>query len=169
MQSEKEKYNPLKFKAKIEIIGINPFVFLPENVLKQLFKQANKDKGKIPVNMKIDGHSFTQTLVKHSGHWRLYLNTPMRRAAGKEVGDTARFGISYNDKVKVIPLHPKLLKALKRDKAAKKIFDSLSPSRRLEIVRYISFLKTEESINRNVDKAINFLKGKTRFVGRREP
>lgn len=73
----------IKFKAKIEIIGVNPFVFLPEKVLQQIFAQAGKDKGKIPVRIKIDGHEFPQTLIKWSGAWRLYLNTPMRKAAKK--------------------------------------------------------------------------------------
>ena len=61
----------LKFKAKIEIIGVNPFVSLPERVLQKVFRQAGKDKGKIPIKMKIDGHEFTQTLIKWSGFWRL--------------------------------------------------------------------------------------------------
>jgi len=169
VQSEKEKYKPLKFKAKIEIIGVNPFVYLPVSVLKNIFKQAKKDKGKIPVEMKIEGHKFTQTLINYSGYWRLYLNTPMRRAAGKDVGDTAKFEICYNDKVKVIPIHPKLQKALKSNPPAKQKFDSLPPSRRLEIIRYISFLKTEESVNRNVNKAVSFLLGKERFIGRDKP
>ena len=51
----------MKFKAKIEIIGVNPFIFLPERVLHKVFVQAGKDKGKIPVKMKIDGHEFPQT------------------------------------------------------------------------------------------------------------
>ena len=50
----------IKFKAKIEIIGVNPFVFLPEPVLHKVFVQAGKDKGKIPVKMKIDGHSLSR-------------------------------------------------------------------------------------------------------------
>lgn len=54
-------------------------------------KQAKTDKGKIRVALKIDGFPFTQILVKYSGHWRLYLNTPMRKAAKKEVGDNANF------------------------------------------------------------------------------
>lgn len=58
----------LKFSAKIEIIGINPFVFLPEPILLALMKQAKTDKGKIRVALKIDGFPFTQTLVKYSGH-----------------------------------------------------------------------------------------------------
>jgi hypothetical protein len=33
-----------KFKAIIEIIGINPFVYIPENILENIFKQAGKNK-----------------------------------------------------------------------------------------------------------------------------
>ncbi len=32
------------FEAKIEIIGVNPFVFVPDKVLKNIFKAAKKDK-----------------------------------------------------------------------------------------------------------------------------
>ena len=49
---------------------------------------------------------------------------------------------------------------------AKSAFDNLSPSSQKEIVRYISQLKTEPGIDRNVEKAIAFLLGKGRFVGR---
>ena len=54
-------------------------------------------------------------------------------------------------------------------KKAKKIFDALAPSLRKEIVRYISFLKTEKSVEENVVKAIDFLLGRGRFVGRDKP
>src|SRR6478735_8411702 len=145
--------NPTKtyiFSAEIQIIGVNPFVFLPDVVLNSLFKEANKDKGKIPVKIKIEGHEFIQTLIKYSGDWRLYLNTPMRKIAKKEVGDVANFEIAFDPVERVIPMHPKLTQALKVNPDAQKVFNSLRPSLQLEIVRYISFLKTEESINRNV-------------------
>ncbi len=157
------------FSAEIEQIGVNPFVYLPEEVLEVLFIQANKNKGKIPVKIKIEGHEFPQTLVKYAGHWRLYLNTPMRKAAKKEVGDRANFEIRFDPEKRVIAPHPKFIKALKENKEAKKIFDALRPSLQLEIVRYLSFLKTEESVERNVIKAINFLLGKQRFIGRDKP
>lgn len=160
---------PIPFNAQIEIIGINPFVFLPEEVLRIVLGQAKKDKGKIPVTMTIDGHLFLQTLIKYSGHWRLYLNTPMRKAAGKEVGDTALFTIAFDPNPRELSIHPKLATALKNNPEAKAIFENLPPSRRLEIVRYISFLKTEESVDRNVSKAINFLLQKERFIGRDKP
>jgi hypothetical protein len=156
----------LQFKAKIEIIGVNPYVLLPEHVLAQLFVQAGKDKGKIPLQMTMDGHRFTQTLVKYAGHWRLYLNTPMRKAAGKDVGDTAIFEVAYDPEVRTIAPHPRLVQALAADKDAKAVYDGLRPSLQLEIVRYISFLKTEKSVDRNVLRAIDFLLGKGRFIGR---
>lgn len=157
------------FSAEIEIIGINPFVYLPDNVLKSIFIQANKNKGKIPVKIKIDGYEFHQTLLKYSGHWRLYINTPMRKSANKDVGDKASFEINFDPEKRTIPTHPKFIKALKGNKEAKKIFDNLRPSLQLEIVRYLSFLKTEESLDRNIIKAVNFLLGKQRFIGRDKP
>ena len=157
------------FQAKIEIIGINPFVFVPEKVLSALFAVAGKDRGKIPVKMTIDGHPFRQTLVKYSGHWRLYLNMPMRKAAGKDVGDTASFVISFDSEERQMPMHPKFADALSASKEAKKAFDALSPSRRLEVSRYISGLKTEAAVHRNIERAIKFLLGDERFVGRDKP
>ncbi|HNB40647.1 MAG TPA: YdeI/OmpD-associated family protein [Anaerolineales bacterium] len=159
----------IKFRAKIEIIGVNPFVFLPEHALTEIFKQANTTKGKIPIKMKIDGHEFTQTLIKWQGAWRLYLNMPMRKAAQKDVGDTADFEIIYDPVKRGFPMHPKLKKALQENPSAKEVYESLRPSLQLEINRYLSFLKTEESVDRNVIRAIQFLLGKGRFIGRDKP
>lgn len=158
-----------KFTAKIEIIGINPFVFLPEKVLQNIFKEAGKNKGKIPVKMKIEGHEFIQTLIKYSGHWRLYLNTPMRKMAKKEVGDFAKFEIACDKEERKIAIHPKFQTALNNDPKAKEVFEKLRPSLQLEIVRYFSFLKQEETVEKNVTKAISFLLGKGKFVGRENP
>lgn len=157
------------FSAEIQIIGVNPFVFLPENVLQSIFQDANKEKGKIPVKIKVEGNEFIQTLIKYSGHWRLYLNGPMRKVANKEVGDTAEFEIAFDPEERRIRMHPKLIQALEENPAAHKIFESLRPSLQLEIVRYISFLKTEQSIDKNVQRTINFLLGKERFIGRDKP
>lgn len=155
-----------KFKAQIDIIGINPFVYVPSKILTSVFKQALKDKGPVPVRGKIDGHSFIQTLVKYKGAWRLYINTPMLKASHKKVGDKINLAIEFDPGQRVVPMHPKLKSALSKNKEAKKAFNNLSPSRQKEIMKYIGFLKTEASIDKNVDRAIQFLEGKSRFVGR---
>lgn len=161
--------NFLKFSAVINIIGVNPYVLILKNILAKLFIQSGTNKGKIPIVMKIDGYEFTQTLVKYSGAWRLYLNTPMRKAAGKETGSKASFEIKFNPNKKELPLHKALKTAFRLNPEAYKIFKALPPSRRLEINRYISNLKSDESVKRNVARAIGFLNGNTRFIGRDKP
>lgn len=154
------------FSAKIYIIGINPYVLLPSWVLKYIFQKAGKDKGAIPVQLKISDKDFIQNLVKYSGKWRLYLNTPMRKAARKDVGDTIDIQIDFDPKPRITPIHPKLKNAFKENNEAKKAFESLSSSRQKEILRYINFLKSEESIDKNVQKAISHLTGNKPFIGR---
>jgi hypothetical protein len=158
-----------KFRADIEIIGVNPFVFVPDRVLKNIFKQGGKDKGPIPIRGTINGDPFKQTLVKYRGAWRLYINTTMLKNSPKRIGETVVIEVEFDPISRKIEPHPKLVFAFKENKEAKKIFDSLPPSRQNEIVRYISFLKTEESVIRNVKKAIDHLVGKDRFVGRDKP
>jgi hypothetical protein len=154
------------FSAKIFIIGVNPYVLLPQKVLKGVFAAAEKSKGPIPVSGTLDGHKFIQTLVKFSGKWRLYLNTPMRKAAKKDVGDVVEVTLQYDPKPRLIPMHPDLVKALEKNKKAKAAFEVLAPYRKKEIIRYIASMKTEESRKRNIERSIQHLQGKARFVGR---
>lgn len=154
------------FNAQIQIIGINPYVLLPDEVLTEIFIQAKKDKGPIPVKGFINGDPFLQRLVKLKGIWRLYINTSMLKNSPKRVGETIAVEIEFDPEERVIMHHPKFVAALNHNKEAKTVFDKLTPSLQLEIVRYISRLKTEESVQRNIVKAIDFLLGKGRFIGR---
>ncbi|SEW43792.1 protein of unknown function [Chitinophaga sp. YR573] len=157
------------FTAEIEIIGINPFVFVPEIILTDIFKQAGKDKGAIPIRGTINKLPYKQTLVKYSGAWRLYINTLMLKNSPNRIGESIQLTIEFDPSDRTIEPHPKLVKALHENKHAKKVFDNLRPSLQHEIVRYIAHLKTEVSIDRNVNNAINFLMGKGRFIGRDKP
>ncbi|MES2616286.1 MAG: YdeI/OmpD-associated family protein [Bacteroidota bacterium] len=154
------------FSAKIFIIGVNPYVLLPAKVLNEIFKQAGKDKGAIQIKGTLNGHPYEQNLVKYSGKWRLYLNMPMRKAAGIDVGDMADVVVEYDAVPRIVPMHPRLQKALNENAEAKAAFDALPPSRQKEILRYISFMKTEASLEKNINRAIQFLLGKQRFIGR---
>lgn len=158
-----------QFKAKIEIIGINPFVFVPELILLEIFKQAGKDKGKIPIHGTINQLPYKQTLVKYSGDWRLYINTSMLKNSPKRIGESIALTIEFDPTDRSIKPHPNFLKALHKNKKASAIFERLTPSLQHEIVRYIAHLKTEQSIERNITKAIDFLVGKGRFIGRDKP
>lgn len=154
------------FSAVIGIIGINPFVFVPETILTDLFSEFGKDKGPIPVKGTINGKAYQQTLVRYAGDWRLYINTKMLPKSPERIGEKVEVNIEVDFSDRTIHPHPKLSEALKENKQANAVFENLAPSLQNEIVRYIANLKTEASIERNVDKAIGFLLGKERFIGR---
>jgi hypothetical protein len=156
-----------KFKAEIKLIGINPFVFVPEDTLKVLFRRFGKDKGPIPVKGSINRVKYRQTLVKYRGEWRLYVNTAMLPNSPQRVGEIIDVSVGLDFGDRTIPPHPSLVKALKKNPSARKKFESLAPSLQKEIVRYISLQKTEASITRNVERAISFLLGKESFIGRK--
>jgi len=158
-----------KFNAKLEIIVGNPFVYLPCEILENIFQQAAKKKGHIPVRGTINGKQYQQTLVNYSGNWRLYINMEMLKNSPKRIGEEIEVEIEFDPSDRTIAPHPKFSKALADNKDANDVFENLSASKQKEIVRYISFLKTEASIDRNVAKAINFLLGKESFVGRESP
>jgi hypothetical protein len=158
-----------QFKANIDIIGINPFVFIPENILRNIFKQAGKEKGPIPVKGTINAKPYKQTLVKFKGYWRLYINTTMLKNSPNKIGETIELAITFDPIERKITPHPKFIKAIEENSNAKIVFNGLSPSKRHEIIRYISFLKTEKSIEQNIKKAIDFLLGNGKFVGRNKP
>jgi hypothetical protein len=159
----------MTFKAEIKIIGINPYVTVPVKLLNKIFKKAGRDRGPIPICGLINGRAYKQTLVKYKGEWRLYINTFMLANSPRRIGETIEISVAFDPADRTIEPHPKFVKALAENKAAKKVFDELAPSRKKEIVRYILSLKTEESVTRNIEKAIDFLNGKGRFVGRDKP
>jgi hypothetical protein len=157
------------YSAKISRIGINPYVLIPPVILKEIFKQANKTKGPIPVRGELNDHSFIQTLIRYSGKWRLYLNGPMRKGANADVGDIVAVKIEFDPRTRENLMPANLVAALNKNKKAKDAFFKLAPSRQKEIMRYIGNLKSQEAIDKNVKRAIHFLTGKERFVGRDRP
>lgn len=158
-----------KFKSVIEVIGINPYVQVPERILKRIFKDASKDKGPIPVCGSVNEKPFQQTLVRYQGDWRLYINTVMLKNSPQRIGEKISIAIAFDPSDRAIKPNSKLVKALKENSSAKKVFDQLIPSRQKEIVRYIGNLKTKESIDKNIKKVIDHLLGKEKFAGRERP
>ena len=158
-----------KFKTELKIIGINPFVSVPDEILQKIFIEFGKDKGQIPVKGTVNNKEFKQTLVKYSGEWRLYINTVMLAKSPQRIGETLEISIAFDPEDRSIAPHPKLVIALNENDEAKKVFANLPPSKQKEIMRYIASLKKEESIDKNVKRAINFLIGKERFIGQDKP
>ena len=154
------------FKPRIEMIGVNPFVFVPSDIQGAIFAKAGKSKGPVPIHGTVNGKPFTQTLVRYAGEWRLYINTTMLKDSPKHVGEIIDISVDFDERDRSLPLHPVLEAALEKDAHARQVFDSLRPSHRHEINRYINHLKSEAKIQENVQRAVDFLNGKGTFVGR---
>lgn len=157
------------FQATLDIIGINPFVFVPEPVLDSLFRESGKTKGHIPIAGTLNGKPFRQTLVRYAGEWRLYVNTTMLKNSPKRIGEMLAIEIAFDPDDRTTAMPPEFREALDRHADAAAVFEALSPSRQHEIVRYLARLKSEEVLQRNIVRAIAFLQGKERFAGREKP
>ncbi|MGN7757214.1 DUF1905 domain-containing protein [Chryseobacterium sp. 22532] len=155
------------FTAVLEIIGINPFVFVPEEVLTEIFRAAGKDKSPIPVKGTINGKEFRQNLMRYLGEWRLYVNLLMLKNSPKRIGEMIEVSIEFDDSDRTVSIHPKLDAAIKGSAVATRNFESLIPSRRNELIRYINNLKTDAGIERNIEKIIRHLHGETDFFGKK--
>lgn len=144
---------PHRFTTTVFKVGVNPCVDVPAKVSAALGK-----RGYIPVQGTINGHAFRAGLVSlGNGRHRLFINGVMRRAASVLVNDRITVILEYDDKPRKTPIPNQLSKALKENPTAKHEWDSLTPSRRKEILTYLNSLKRPESLRRNVERTINFL------------
>lgn len=155
-----------QFTAKLEIIGINPFVFLPNEILKDIFEASGKDKSPIPVKGTVNDIEFRQNLMKYLGEWRLYINLTMLKDSPKRIGEMIEVFVEFDNVERIITMHPNLEKAIKENPVALQNFENLIPSRKSELIRYINNLKTEASIQRNIEKIIQHLAGEIDFFGK---
>lgn len=107
--------------------------------------------------------------MKYDGSWRLYINTSMLKNSPQHIGEIVDITINYDPESREIIPPESFIKALNDNQVAKSIFNKLSNSRKKEIIRYLANLKSEESLHKNIKRAINFLHGNERFVGRDKP
>lgn len=158
-----------RFEAELEIIGINPFVSVPEPILEAIFAAAGKRTGPIQICGTVNGADYQQSLVRYAGAWRLYVNTAMLKDSPRRVGERLAVTVAHDPVGRPAPTSPAFEQALANHPEAKAVFDTLPPSRQREIVRYLAALKSPASIERNIARAIAFLTGEGRFIGSDKP
>jgi hypothetical protein len=86
-----------QFCAPIKIIGINPYVSVPEETLIYLFQRSGKEKGPIPVHGTVDGKPYLQNLLRYKGEWRLYINGQMLKNTTKHIGKVLEVSIEWDE------------------------------------------------------------------------
>jgi hypothetical protein len=160
-----------RFRARIEINKINPYVRVSALLASQLSQGSRKP---IPVQMRVNGKPEiplrTNLMPVGDGSFYLYLNGAVRKASGTKVGNMANLEMTFDAAYKTGPLHPVpgyLRDALAKHQKAKRGWSRLAPSLKKEILRYFSRLKSVEAQTRNRNRAIFVLSGRRgRFLGR---
>jgi len=143
----------LEFSAVIYKVGINPCVDIPERV-----SRTFGIRGNIPVTGALNGLPIRATLVPiGEGRHRLYINGEMRRRARVNAGDRINLRLELDTTPRMLPLPKPLDAALKENETAGAAWERLTPSHRKEILAYLNWLKTPESLERNVKKVITVL------------
>ncbi len=164
-----------KFSATVSIINGNPYVRPPDDILHAIFQQAGKQTSPISIKGKLNGAIFYQSLVRYQGNWRLYINIIMAKAAkikfsksiSEIIGKEVTFDIEHNSKPLEYKMIPFLQDALDKNPVAQSNWEKLIPSRKKEILRYFSWLKTNDAKEKNLKKVIDVLTGKEeRFMAR---
>lgn len=154
------------FKAKIYKTGINWCVDVPLKITGKM----TPVKGRIKIKGQINKFDFTKTLVPvKDSPYRLFVNQAMMKGGKTALGEVASFviGQDTNEVVKEYPTPELLLRHLRKHKLTE-AFNALTPSRKKDILKYLSYVKTEETLLKNIDKLIPSSKPAARTSGYRE-
>lgn len=161
----------LQFTSTIEIFNGNPYIPVDSKKAKELKEGWKKP---MPVLVRINKKPSPPWRINMmpigDGSFYLYLHGDVRKASNTKVGDRVSVEVVFDSKYRNGPMHPMpawFSTRLDSHPEAKKAWNDLTPSRKKEILRYFSWLKSEEARERNVIKVIEVLSGKTgRFMAR---
>lgn len=161
----------LHYQAVIEIYNGNPYVLVTAEQAETLYKGWRKP---MPVHVQINGQPKPAWPINMmpigDGSFYLYLHGDVRQASKTKVGDTVIVDVSFDNSYKTGPMHPMpdwFQAALGKNDKAKQAWEALIPSRQKEILRYFSWLKSDEAKQRNLEKAMYVLSGgEGRFMAR---
>jgi hypothetical protein len=113
------------------------------------------------VKVTIKGYTYRSTVATMDGKFMVGVSAAVREAAGVAGGVTVDVDIELDTAPREVTVPDDLAKALKKDPAARKLFESLSYSRKLALVGPINDAKTEETRQRRFDKALTALRDGT--------
>jgi hypothetical protein len=161
----------LRIRARVEIIGVNPYVMLSAREASHLRRNW---RGPMPVRLRVKGMPDWTWRINlmpvRDGRFRLYLNGDIRKESNLRVGDAVDIEAQFDESYRSGPLHPMpawFRDKLSRNPLAERGWDQLSPSRQKEILRYFAQLKSQEAKRRNALRATHVLAGgRGRFMAR---
>ena len=159
------------FTAVIKIRGVNPYILVSAPRAKAIKPGWRKPLPVlVRINSKLANAWRINMMPVGNGSFYLYLRGDVRKASSTAVGDRVRVEIDFDASYRSGPQHsmPRWFeRALAGNPRALQSWAALIPSRKKEILRYISQLNSQDARARNLANAIRVLSGETgRFMGR---
>jgi hypothetical protein len=113
--------------------------------------------GRIPVQASFNGVPYRGSIVRMGGVMMLGVTKAVMAEAGAGSGDVLDVVVENDEAPREVEVPPELTTALKRNRAARAVWDGLSFSHRREYVSYIVEAKKEETRARRVERTIQAL------------
>ena len=161
-----------EFAATIRIRDSNPYILVSAVRAKTIKSGWHKP---IPVLVRVNSRPDrpwrTNMMPVGNGGFYLYLHGDIRKASQASVGDRVRIEIDFDASYRNGPQHSMPIwfrRGLMANRQAKKNWLALTPSRKKEVLRYFSRLKSPAARDRNLAGALHVLSGAAgRFMGRK--
>lgn len=142
------------FKAKLGgDTGEVPAVEIPFDV------KATYGSARPKVCVTVNGVTLRTTVAVYGGVSYIGFRKEIRDAAGIEIGKTITVTIEPDTAPRIVDVPADLQRALAKNAAARKMFESLSFSHRKEHAQWVASAKKEETRARRVARVIEMLKG----------
>ena len=161
----------MKFSSIIKVQGINPFILVSARRAKAIKPAWRRP---LPVLLRLNGKLarawHINMMPVGNGSFYLYLHGAIRKASGAAVGDRVQVEVEFDAAYRSGPQHPMprwFQHALAANPLAQENWTMLAPSRKKEILRYFSVLKSPAARSRNLARALHVLSGGPgRFMAR---
>ena len=142
----------MNFTTTLLQIGNNTGIPLPEQVLEQL------GGGKKPlVKVTLNNYTYRSAVAKMGDQYLISLSAENRKNAGVKGGDELDVTIELDAEPRTVDVPEDLAILLDQNIAARATFDKLSPSKKKALVLSITDVKTAETRQKRVAKAMEGL------------
>jgi hypothetical protein len=103
-----------------------------------------------------------------AGHYRLQLNTALRRAAQADAGDVVDVKLRLDCAPRTLPIPPDLRTGLKKHPRAWKALKALAPGHHRQFIQWYDSAKAPETRRRRLERAIDILLERALLSPRRQ-
>jgi acylphosphatase len=152
------------FSGKIYKVGLIRYVDVPEDVSRELGDSA----AHVAVVGEVEGVGIRTTMVSRGkGCYRIAIHGDIRNKLKVDAGAVVEIAIRRDEESREPLLPPAFVLALRNAPRAQKEFRSMSTALRRQIVRYITSVKQQSTLERRVAGFVRRLEQRAREKGKR--